>query len=110
MESARGDRAGGHASGGKPVKIEAHSRLRMARGVRLFWDEVRQQHYLLFPEGMLVLNTTAFRVLKLCNGQRTVGEMVKILADQHASAKVEKGVYHLLSRIVERGLLETSNE
>ena len=91
-------------------RIEAHSRLHLARGVRLFWDEVRQQHLLLFPEGMLVLNPTAFGVLELCNGQRTIGEMVAILAAKHGSAKVEKDVYHLLSRIAERGLLEDSDE
>ena len=91
-------------------RIEAHSRLQMARGVRLFWDEVRQQHLLLFPEGMLVLNATAWRVLNLCNGQRTVGEMVTILAAQHASAQVEQDVYYLLSRIAERGLLEADHE
>lgn len=89
--------------------IGAGSRLRLARGVRLFWDEVRQQHLLLFPEGMLVLNATAFKVLDLCNGQRTVDEMVTVLAAQH-EAKVEKDVYHLLSRIAQRGLLEGSDE
>ena len=89
--------------------IGAGSRLRLARGVRLFWDEVRQQHLLLFPEGMLVLNATAFKVLDLCNGQRTVSEMVSILAAQHGSAKVKKDVYRLLTRIAERGLLEGSD-
>lgn len=91
-------------------RIEACSRPHMARGVRLFWDEVRQQHLLLFPEGMLVLNPTAWKVLELCNGQRTVDEIVKSLAAQHTSAKVEKDVYYLLSRIAARGLLEASDE
>ena len=91
-------------------RIETYSRPRMARGVRLFWDEVRQQHLLLFPEGLLVLNGTAFAVLELCDGRRTVSEMVTILTAQHSSAKVEKDVYYLLSRIAQRGLLEDSNE
>ena len=91
-------------------RIEAQSRLQMRCGVRLFWDEVRQQHLLLFPEGMLVLNATAFRVLELCNGQQTVDEIVTFLAAQHESVKVKQDVYHLLSRIAQRGLLEDNDE
>ncbi len=91
-------------------RIEAYSRPRMARGVRLFWDEVRQQHLLLFPEGLLVLNATAVKVIELCDGRRTVNEIVTILTAQHSSAKVEKDVYRLLSRITQRGLLKDSNE
>lgn len=85
--------------------IKAHSYPRMAQGVRLFWDDVRQQRLLLFPEGLLVLNATAWAVLELCNGERTVNEIVAKLADQHSNTNVEKDVYHLLSRISERGLL-----
>lgn len=91
------------------IKLVAQSRPRLARGVRLFWDEVRQQHLLLFPEGMLVLNTTAFRILERCNGRQTIGEIVTVLAAQHRSTKVEQGVYRLLTRTADRGLLEVSD-
>lgn len=91
------------------IGIEADNRLRMAQGVRLFWDEVRQQHLLLFPEGLLVLNATAFAVLELCDGRRSVSEIVTILTAQYSS-DIEKDVYHLLSRITQRGLLKNSNE
>ena len=36
----------------------------LAPGVRLHWDEVRQRHVLLFPEGALTLNQTAVDVLE----------------------------------------------
>jgi pyrroloquinoline quinone biosynthesis protein D len=91
------------------ISIEPHICPQLARGVRLFWDDVRQQHLLLFPEGALVLNSTAWTVLELCDGQRTVSEIVVELATLHPSANVEKDVYHFLSRIAERGLL-VSNE
>ena len=60
---------------------------------------------LLFPEGALVLNTTAVAVLELCNGKRTVDAIVADLNEQYQSVSVENDVYTLLTRIAERGLL-----
>jgi pyrroloquinoline quinone biosynthesis protein D len=60
------------------------SKPRLADKARLKWDAVREKHLLLFPEGVLVLNKTAHDVLALCDGQRTVGEIIKALAAQYA--------------------------
>jgi pyrroloquinoline quinone biosynthesis protein D len=87
------------------AEIDANSRPCLARGVRLFWDEVRQQWFLLFPEGALVLNKTALAILKRCNQESTVAEIVSDLSAQHPSSEVEGDIYHLLKRIAERGLL-----
>jgi pyrroloquinoline quinone biosynthesis protein D len=92
------------------TKIHAHSRPYLACGVRLFWDEVRQQPFLLFTEGALVLNKTAWAVLSRCNQQNTVGDIVAELTAQHPSSDVESDVYHLISRIAERGLLKLNHE
>ncbi|MFN2433698.1 MAG: pyrroloquinoline quinone biosynthesis peptide chaperone PqqD [Gemmatimonadota bacterium] len=48
--------------------------------VRLQWDEPRGQAVLLYPEGILVLNPTAHAVLALCDGSRTLAEIVRELA------------------------------
>jgi pyrroloquinoline quinone biosynthesis protein D len=60
------------------------SKPRLADKARLKWDAVREKHLLLFPEGVLVLNKTAHDVLALCDGQRTVAEIVKAVATQYA--------------------------
>ena len=85
--------------------IKDHACPRFPRGVRLQWDAVRKRHMLLFPEGALVLNTTAVAVLELCNGKRTVDAIVAELNEQYQSVSVENDVYTLLTRIAERGLL-----
>lgn len=84
-------------------------RPRLARSVRLRWDELREQHILLLPEGALVLNATAVAVLELCNGDRTVAEIVAHLAERY-QGEVGKDVYHLLSRLGERGLIVEDEE
>ncbi len=64
--------------------IADNSKPRLAAKARLKWDAVRKKHLLLFPEGVLVLNKTAHDVLALCDGQRTVAEIINALAAQYA--------------------------
>lgn len=78
---------------------------RLARGVRLRWDEVRQKHLLLYPEGALVLNPTAAVVLELCDGTRSVGDVLALLHERYPGADVGADVLDLLTRVRERGLV-----
>lgn len=84
-------------------------RPRLATKARLRWDTIEQQHMLMFPEAALKLNATAAEVLKLCDGQRTVAQIVDALLRKFSTADrqvVEGNVRQLLTRIRRRGLLE----
>jgi pyrroloquinoline quinone biosynthesis protein D len=58
------------------ITVQATYRPHLARLVRLEWDPVRESHVLLAPEGVLVLNRTGATILGLCDGERTVVEIV----------------------------------
>lgn len=45
-------------------------------GFRLQWEEAQGCHVLLYPEGMVKLNGSAGEILKRCDGQRTLAEIV----------------------------------
>lgn len=77
----------------------------LAAGVRLHWDEVRQRHVLLFPEGALTLNETAANVLELCDGQRSLDEIAELLGARYSGADVRDDVEQLVASIAERGLV-----
>jgi pyrroloquinoline quinone biosynthesis protein D len=77
----------------------------LACGVRLFWDEVRQQHFLLFPEGAIKLNRTALAILEQCDRHHTIEQIISELKTQFDQI-VEADVYQLIDRIQERGLLD----
>ena len=77
---------------------------KLAAKARLKWDEVRQKHLLLFPEGLLVLNPTANAVLELCDGQRSIADIVNALSDRYKS-DVGGDVKDVLSRLMEKGLV-----
>jgi pyrroloquinoline quinone biosynthesis protein D len=78
---------------------------RLADGVRLHWDRVRERHVLLYPEGALTLNPTAVEVLELCDGKRNLGEIAAVLSERYEGADVSGDVAELLDAIAARGLV-----
>ena len=80
-------------------------RPKLATGVRLHHDKVREQYVLLFPEGALVLNDTAVEVLELCDGERSLDDVAAVLSERYEGADVRDDVSELLDGIGERGLV-----
>lgn len=67
------------------VVVRSSSRPKLSRHIRLTFDRVRQRHVLLGPESVSVLNPTGAAILDLCDGQRTVAEMVQELCGDTAA-------------------------
>jgi pyrroloquinoline quinone biosynthesis protein D len=74
------------------------------RLARLDYDQVRQRHVLLYPEGAVLLNDTGAAILQLCNGSHTVGQIVTILTERY-NADVSADVTEYLDRMAERELV-----
>jgi pyrroloquinoline quinone biosynthesis protein D len=76
-------------------------RPRLAVGVRLTFDPARQQHVLLSPETVVVLNPTGASILELCDGHRTVAEVVAALRERYAHVDTDD-VRGFLERLLAR--------
>ena len=87
----------------------AFERPKLATGVRLHRDKVREQDVLLFPEGALVLNDTALEVLGLVDGERTLDDIAAVLSERYDGADVKDDVSELLDGVGERGLVVEAN-
>jgi pyrroloquinoline quinone biosynthesis protein D len=85
--------------------IVAGSRPRLRRGVRCGYDEVRDRHVMMYPEGVLVLNDTAADVVRHCDGVATVAEITSALADRYAGVR-DTDVVDVLTRLAERRMIE----
>jgi pyrroloquinoline quinone biosynthesis protein D len=83
-------------------------RPRLARHVRLRFDPARGQHVLLTPEAVTVLNGTGAAVLELCDGQRTVSEIVAELRRRYAHVDDDE-VRVFVDRLAARRCLETGD-
>jgi pyrroloquinoline quinone biosynthesis protein D len=81
------------------------NRPRLADGARLQYDDVREEHLLLVPEGAVRLNATAAQVLELCDGRRTLDEIAGALSERYSGADVADDVQELLGGMADRGLV-----
>ena len=81
------------------------SRPRLVTGARLQYDDVREEHLLLVPEGAVRLNPTAAAVLELCDGERSVDEIADTLSARYEGADVRDDVKGLVDGLTQRGLV-----
>ena len=81
------------------------TRPRLVTGARLQYDEVREEHLLLVPEGAVRLNPTAAEVLALCNGERSVDEIVDTLSARYEGVELGDDVQGLVDGLSQRGLV-----
>jgi pyrroloquinoline quinone biosynthesis protein D len=73
------------------------------------WDPVRERQVLLEPEGVLVLNQTGAAILGLCDGERTVVEIVEELRGRY-NRVADDEVRDFLSRLTAKQLVELGDE
>jgi pyrroloquinoline quinone biosynthesis protein D len=81
------------------------TRPRLVTGARLRYDDVREQHVLLVPEGAVRLNPTAAEVLELCDGERSLDEIVVVLTDRYDGADLGDDVRELVDGMAQKGLV-----
>lgn len=51
------------------------------RRFRLQWEPAQEAYVLLYPEGMVQLNVSAAEILKRCDGEHTIDELIAQLQD-----------------------------
>jgi pyrroloquinoline quinone biosynthesis protein D len=81
------------------------TRPRLATGARLQYDDVREEHVLLIPEGVVRLNPTAAEVLELCDGARSLDEIVDTLSARYDGSDLRDDVQGLVDGLTLRGVV-----
>jgi pyrroloquinoline quinone biosynthesis protein D len=81
------------------------TRPRLATGARLSYDDVREEHVLLIPEGAVRLNPTAAEVLELCDGERSLDDIAAALSARYDGADVRDDVVEMVDAMAQKGLV-----
>ena len=81
------------------------TRPRLVTGARLRYDDVREEHVLLIPEGVVHLNPSAAEVLGLCDGERSLDDIVGALSARYEGAEVRDDVLELVDGMARKGLV-----
>ena len=86
------------------VSLPEHPKL--SRRFRLQYEEAQQRWVLLYPEGMVQLNPSAAEILKRCDGERSVDEIVGELEATFNAQGIAPEVRNLLEEGQRRGWIE----
>jgi len=81
------------------------TRPRLVTGARLRYDDVREEHLLLIPEGAVRLNPTAAEVLALCDGERSLDDIVAALSARYEGSDLRDDVVELVDAMEQQGLV-----
>ena len=90
------------------MTVPAGARPRLAGGVRLREDSVRGEIVLLAPERVLKVSRTAAEILRRCDGERQLGEIIDELASLYTAEadRIGADVRALLSDLASKRLVE----
>ena len=86
--------------------VDALSRPAVARGFRLQWEAAQNAHVLLYPEGMVKLNTSAGEILKRCDGATTIADITVDLERAFATSDLYADVIRFVTFAVEKKWLQ----
>lgn len=72
---------------------------------RLQRDDVRGREVLLYPEGLVALNPTGAEILGLCDGVRSLADIVATLEQRYGVSGLERDVAGFLDGLAAKGLV-----
>ena len=73
---------------------------------RLQWEEVQQSWVLLYPEGMVKLNTSAGEILKRLDGEKTMQALITELETAFEATGLQKEVLGFLDIAMKQGWIK----
>ena len=76
----------------------------LSGGTRYRWDKLREQHQLVFPEGMMVLNEPGTAIVRLCDG-RSTDDLIATLKDTYPGSDPADDVHEFLRQLADKGLM-----
>ena len=81
-------------------------RPKLNRLFRLQWEEAQKAYVLLYPEGMVQLNLSAAEILKRCDGQHTVDELVAALEQAFNEVNLRDQIEGMLRAAFEKNWIQ----
>lgn len=78
----------------------------IGRGFRLQWEPAQDAHVLLYPEGMVKLNSSAGEIMSRCDGARTLAEIIADLEQTFRATGLSGDVTAFVSMALQNKWLE----
>lgn len=73
---------------------------------RLQWEEVQNRDVILYPEGMVELNHSSAEILKICDGSKTLAQIIDELQRKFSTSGLEHDITHFLEVALQNGWIK----
>ncbi len=73
---------------------------------RLQWEEAQQKEVILYPEGMVELNQSSAEILKLCDGTRTLAQLITDLEAKFETTGLTNDITVFLEDALKNGWIQ----
>ncbi len=70
------------------------------------WEEQEQAYLLLYPEGIVKLNNSAGHILKHCDGQRTIQEVINLLENEFDQTGLDDDIIKFMEVANDKGWIK----
>ncbi len=99
-------------AGSRNISVSEASRPVLPRHARLKFHETRQRWVILAPERVLAPDEIAVEILQLCDGVRSVAQMIDQLAAKYTAERAAIGadVIAMLQDLADKGFLTEARE
>lgn len=81
-------------------------RPRLNRLFRLQWEDAQQAYVLLYPEGMVKLNLSAAEILKRCDGEHTINQLISELQQAFNEKDLREPIEGMLRAAFEKDWIQ----
>jgi pyrroloquinoline quinone biosynthesis protein D len=88
------------------MALAATSVLAFSPTHRLQWEEAQQKYVILYPEGLVELSQSAAEILKLCDGTRTLPDIVGELERKFETDGLTDDVREFLEVALDNGWIK----
>ena len=85
------------------MSINPELPIQFSRTHRLQWEEAQQKNVILYPEGMVELNQSSAEILKLCDGTRTLAQIVSDLEAAFSTSGLTNDITDFLEVALQNG-------
>lgn len=94
------------------MEVSEASKPILPRHARLKFDETRQVWVILAPERVLAPDEIAVEILQLCDGARSVADIVELLTAKYNAPRADIGtdVIAMLQDLADKGFLTQARE
>ena len=97
---------------GRNISVSESSRPVLPRHAKLKFDKTRQRWVILAPERVLAPDDIAVEVLQLCDGARSVADIIDLLAAKYTAPReaIRTDVIAMLQDLADKGFLTEARE